>query len=125
MPFRVSLVLLVLLLLFAPSCGSQSLTTPEDLPITTYGTGKPFMLSFVMSSCRDPCSMYDTPRCSVSFDQKERLIEVDISLDYSRQEDNCSNVCGGQVLAHCQIEGLDSGTYTVKSGSFERKITIR
>ena len=118
-PLRASA--LALSVLFA--CGGSSLTTPEDLPITTYPADAEFRMTFVMDSCADPCATYDPAECSVSVEGQ--TIEVDVEVSYERSDEACSNQCGGQVLAHCTVRALGAGTYTVQAGSFQRQITVR
>jgi hypothetical protein len=114
----------VSLVAVAFACGGQSLTTPEDLPITTYPAGSEFTLTFVMESCADACAQYEQGECSVSVDGG--TIEVEVSVSYERNDsDGCTETCSGNVLAHCRVGALDPGTYTVQAGSFQRQITVR
>jgi hypothetical protein len=104
------------------ACG-QSLTTPEDLVITTYAANTRFTMTFVMKSCGDACSKYDAPSCNVSVDG--HTINVNAHVGYSRNSGACSELCGPEVLAHCDVGPLPSGTYTVVSGGFRRDITLK
>jgi hypothetical protein len=120
-PLRAS----ALALSFLFACGGSSLTTPEDLPITTYPADTEFRMTLVMDTCADPCATYEPAECSVSVEGM--TIEVDVEVAYEHNDDGCAltNQCGGQVLAHCTVRALGAGTYTVQAGSFQRQITVR
>lgn len=106
------------------SCGGQSLTTPESLTIQTYKKDTPFTLTFVMTSCRDACATYETPECSVEVEGN--TIRVDVEVSYERNGGGtCIELCAGEVIAHCDVQALPEGTYTVESGSFSKTIDVR
>lgn len=106
------------------ACGGQSLDTPEDLVIRDYPKDAPFVLTVVMKSCSDRCATYDASRCKVAVEGNQ--IKLDVSVHFSRDNSKpCSEVCGPQVIAHCDVGALNPGTYTVVSGSFRKDITIR
>jgi archaellum component FlaG (FlaF/FlaG flagellin family) len=114
--------LLLVLFLAVAGCG-QSISTPEDLVITTYPANAKFTLTLVMKACGDACAKYDSASCSVSIDG--HTINVDAHVGYSRENNNCSEMCGPEVLAHCDVGPLQAGTYTVVDGSFRRDITVK
>jgi hypothetical protein len=105
------------------ACGGQSLTTPENLRIDTYPKDTPFTLTLVMESCRDTCATYGDAECSVEV-AEENMILVEIEVSYERLGDQCAEVCAGEVLAHCDVNGLPAGKYTVKAGGFQRTIDV-
>lgn len=112
-------------LLVLSSCG-DSLTTPEDIPITRLPANEPFSLTLVMESCSDPCTSYGEPSCEVGVDEEDRVIHVDASVDLGSQDGECiSALCGPQVLAHCDVPALPAGTYTVRSGTFMHQISLQ
>jgi hypothetical protein len=75
-----------------------------------------------MDSCADTCATYEASSCSV--DVQENMIMLDVEVSYDRTSSECSEVCRGQVLAHCEVAALPAGTYTVKSGSFQKTIKV-
>src|SRR5687767_10300937 len=105
-----------------PSCGSQSITMPEDLPITTYKKDTAFTMTVVLDSCKDICATYETPTCEVEVDGTTIYLQVEVT--YERDGTACAEVCTGQVLAHCDVGALAAGMYTVESGSFKRTIQV-
>jgi hypothetical protein len=104
------------------SCGSQSITMPEDLPITTYKKDTAFTMTVVLDSCKDVCATYEPPSCNVEIDGSTIFLDVEVA--YERGDEACSEVCTGQVLAHCDVSALAAGMYTVESGSFKRTIKV-
>ena len=113
-----------LLLLFLTACGN-SLEIPEDIPITRLPANQDFVLTLVMESCSDTCATYDEPECSVSVDERENIITVDASVGFSSNDvENCVSICGREILAHCEIDSLPAGTYTVRSKGFEAEIIL-
>lgn len=119
---RLGIVFGALAFLGLLSCGGDALTMPEDVQITTYKKDTPFTLTVVMKSCADTCATYSDPTCSVEVDGETILLDVEVS--YERTGDQCSEVCSGQVLAHCDVSGLAPGTYTIESGSFRKTINV-
>lgn len=120
--FRASFLGAIALAIGLSACGGQSLTTPESLRIDTYRKDTPFTLTLIMESCRDTCSTYSESKCSVEVEGNEIL--VDVEVEYERNEESCVEVCAGEVLAHCSVNGLPAGKYTVKAGGFSRTIDV-
>lgn len=114
--------LLLVLGALVASCGGQSLDTPEELDITTYRVNTAFTLTLIMESCRDTCATYEASTCEVEIDGN--TLKLDVEVEYERNNDECADVCNGQVLAHCSVGPLAAGTYTVEAGSFRRTITV-
>jgi hypothetical protein len=112
-----------LLLALLASCGN-ALTTPEDVPITHLPAEEKFILTLVMETCADSCATYDEPTCDVSVDEKDKVIEVDACVGFDRGAADCRTVCGGEILAHCDIPALPAGTYTVRSGPFSHQVFL-
>jgi hypothetical protein len=106
----------------AASCGNQSLETPEELLISTYPKDAAFTLTLIMESCRDTCATYQESTCEVEIDGN--TIKLSPEVEYERSNDECAEVCNGQVFAHCSIPALGAGTYTIEAGSFKRTITV-
>lgn len=104
------------------ACGGSSLSTPESLRIDTYRKDTPFTLTLVMESCRDTCSTYSESKCSVEVEGNEIVLDIDVP--YERTSESCVEVCTGEVLAHCSVNGLAAGKYTVKAGGFSRTIDV-
>lgn len=111
------------------ACGGKSLERPESLPLRSYPAERDFRMSFVMTSCSDPCAEYEASDCSVDVDTEDRVIEVSVSIGYSDREgvdrSTCALACGKPVLGHCEVPALPAGTYTVVSGVFSANIEVR
>ena len=112
-------------LLLLSACGS-ALTIPEDIPITHLPAGQDFVLTLIMDTCSDTCATYEEGSCDVSVNKEKMEIRVDASVGFDANAvDNCVSVCGGEVLAHCDVDPLPAGTYTVKSkGGFSEQIFV-
>lgn len=111
------------------ACGSDDLTRPADLEILDYPANQAFTLTLVMRHCRSTCATYGPSSCEVSVDADERRIRVDPEVPVETDSDGpCAERCGGAaVLAHCRVEPLAAGTWTVDAseGNFSRTITLR
>jgi|SRR5687768_10501525 len=115
---------LALLVLLLSGCG-ESLVIPEDIPITHLPANEKFVLTLVMESCSDTCATYEEAECDVSVDEEEMIIRVDARVGYdSEVVENCVSTCGVPILAHCDVEALDPGTWTVSSRGFEHEIIL-
>ena len=113
-----------LLLLLLAGCGN-SLEIPEDIPITHLPANEDFVLTLVMETCSDTCAKYDEPQCSVDVDEEKNIIYVDASVPFEANAvENCISVCGNPILAHCDVDSLPAGSYTVKSKGFEHEIVL-
>jgi hypothetical protein len=112
------------LLILLSACGN-ALTIPEDIPLTRLPANRDFTLTLVMETCSDTCARYEEPECDVSVDEEEMIIRVDarVGIDANAVE-NCITICGGEILAHCEVEALPPGTYTVTSRGFEHEIIL-
>lgn len=118
---RIAACLFVLLL---AACG-DSLVVPEALPLTRLPAGQDFVLTLVMTSCSDTCATYDEPQCDVSVDREDRVIRVDACVGINRDAvETCLPVCGREILAHCDVDALPAGTYTVRSKGFAAQIEL-
>ena len=111
------------------ACGGTTLTRPTDLPTTTYPANEEFTLSLVMQPCSFSCERYEAATCDVDVDEDARVVSVSPQVEVEREDDEggCSQHCqGAPVLAHCEVEGLPAGTYTVEAddGGFSRTITV-
>lgn len=113
-----------LLILLLAGCG-DSLQIPEDIPITHLPANEDFVLTLVMETCSDTCAKYDEPECSVDVDEEENVIFVDACVPFEANAiEDCVSVCGNEILAHCDVDSLPSGTYTVLSKGFEHEILL-
>jgi hypothetical protein len=113
-----------LALLLLSACGN-ALEIPEDIPITRLPADEDFVLTLVMESCSDVCARYDEPECDVSVDERENIITVDARVPFDANAvENCISICGGPILAHCEIDALSAGVYTVRSKGFEHEIIL-
>ena len=114
----------ILLLLLVSACG-DALRIPEDIPITHLPANQDFVLTLVMETCSDTCAKYDEPECSVQVDEEERIIRVDVSVGFEPNVvEDCVTVCGREILAHCDVDALPAGTYTVTSKGFVHEIIL-
>ena len=104
-------------------CGN-ALTTPEDIRITRFPANTQFTLTIVMKTCSDTCATYDEGDCSLDVDRPDNTINVNASVGFDRNKDECSEMCGPEILVHCTVPALKAGTYTVKSGSFVHQIFL-
>jgi hypothetical protein len=114
-----------LFLFFLAACGN-SLQVPEDIPITHLPAGEDFVLTVVMETCSDPCATYEEPTCSVDVDEKDMVIEIDASVGFDSGSSDCAarGQCGPMIFAHCDVDALPEGTYSVRSGGFEALIFL-
>lgn len=123
------LIFSLLLGLAFSACGGKSLERPESLPLRTYPADRDFRMSFVMTSCSDPCAEYEESECSVDVDTEDRVIEVSVSVGYSDRDGvdraTCALACGKPVLGHCDVPAVPAGRYTVVSGVFSADIDVR
>ncbi len=110
----------------AAACGAPSIDQPEGLALTTYPADQAFRLTLIMRGCADGCATYEAPECTTSVDEEDRVIDVDATVAYSRDDAAvCVSFCGPQVLAHCDVPALPAGTWRVRDGKFERQIDLR
>ncbi|MEQ9499753.1 MAG: hypothetical protein RIT81_22935 [Deltaproteobacteria bacterium] len=114
----------LLLLGGALACGGNTLEGVEDLPRTNYPRGVPFRMTVMMTACSDACSEYEEADCSVDVNEDDKEISVSASVCFDRVMDECPEICGPRVNAHCEIPPLDGGTYTVTSDNFTATIDV-
>jgi hypothetical protein len=111
------------------ACGGDSLSRPESLPLHSYPADREFRMSFVMSSCSDPCAEYEAGDCSVDVDAEDLKISVDVSVSYSDKDgverETCALTCGKPVLAHCDVSSIPAGTYSVTADTFSTSIDVQ
>lgn len=105
-------------------CGGDTLTGVTEVTLANYPAGQAFRLTAIMTACSDSCSTYEEAECSVDVNEEDRTITLDASACFERTMDDCAELCGPRILAHCEVPALTSGTYTVQSGVFARTITV-
>ena len=115
-----------LFLFLLAACG-DALTIPEDIPITHLPAGEDFVLTVVMESCSDPCAAYEEPECSVDVNEDDKTLFLDATVGFDAGAvENCASrgLCGPMIFAHCEVDALPEGTYTVRSKGFEALIFL-
>ena len=104
------------------ACGGGAV--PEAIPRVAYPADEEFRLTLVMHSCPDLCVSYGESTCDVDVDPSTRTISVEVSISSSREDGDCSGICGPVVLAHCTIPSLEPGRYIVEAEGFAQEITL-
>ncbi len=106
------------------ACGNNTLEGIEALPNKNYPRGVPFRMTVMLTACSDACSTYEAAECDVDVDEDAKEIRLSASACFERTTDDCPELCGPRINAHCAIPPLQGGTYTVVSDNFTSSVQV-